>query len=134
MTMKTDDGPVSSLPVTRDNARSTTVPSQAATTPSVAFERRLAHPAKHDGAFHRVRAKAAADATVTARILQCFVRNGQTPSLFLATLDEHGELSIEAWLRQGEIVPCALNRIVANIRAVVGVVSAEMKTEPGAAS
>jgi len=129
MNMKTDGNQASPQPGAHNNAHSGAVFAQAATAALTVSGRRLALSAQPNGAVYRVQAKAAADATVTARILQCFVRNGQIPCLFLATLDKDGELSIEAWLRQGEIIPCALNRIVANIGAVIGVVSAELECE-----
>lgn len=131
MNTKMEDSLAWPLPSTRDNARFDAASGQAAKEVSTVSERKIALAAQPNGAFHRVLAKAVADSSVTARILQCFVRNGQTPCLFLAILDKDGEVSIEAWLRQEEIIPSALNRIVANIGAVVGVVSTELRCEPG---
>lgn len=129
MNTRTKDGPASPLPDTRRNARFAAAHGQAVTVASIVPEGRPTHAAQLDGAFYRARAKAAIDPSATARILQCFARNGLIPHLFLATLDSDGDLSVEAWLRQGEIAPHALDRIVANIRAVVGVVSAELTCE-----
>lgn len=129
MKTKTNGGPALPLPDTGHNAPFTAAHGQATTVAPIATEERLIFAARPDRAFYRVRAKAAIDASAAARILQCFARNGLIPHLFLATLDSDDELSIEAWLRQGEITRHALNRIVGNIGAVVGVVSTELTCE-----
>lgn len=131
MNAKTEDGLVASPPPsTRCNARFAAAHGKAVTVESIVSEGSPTLAAPLDGAFYRVRAKAATDPSVTARFLQCFARSSLIPHLFLAMFNNDGELSIEAWLRQREIDPHALNRIVGNIGAVVGVVSTELTCEP----
>ena len=112
------------------DTRHTATHGQAATVASINRIRGKTHlAARPEDTFYRVRAKAATDPSATARILQCFARNGLIPHLFFAKLDGDGELSVEAWLRGKEFAPHILDRIVANIGAVVGVLSSELKCE-----
>lgn len=77
-------------------------------------------------AFYRLRATAALDASAVARILQCFVRSGQIPHLFLATRGE-GEIRIEVWLSKTGIELSAMRRIAGNIEAIVSVISVSLE-------
>lgn len=77
-------------------------------------------------AFYHLSAVAVFDVSVTARILQCFVRNGCTPIVFLATMGGDDEILVEASMRRSGVDAEVMRRIAANVAGVIGVTSSEL--------